>query len=109
MTTRLCQQCHKNAIEAMLTKSVRQLLSAAGIFHWKNFGGPMGQPGVPDILACHKGRFIGIELKAPNGKVSDQQTEFLKRINDAGGIGFVARTLDDVIDGLGLGDRFLIR
>ncbi len=25
--------------EAMLTKSVRQLLKAAGIFHYKNFGG----------------------------------------------------------------------
>ena len=35
--------------EAMLTKSVRQLLTAAGIFHYKNFGGLGSPPRLPDI------------------------------------------------------------
>ena len=95
--------------EALLTRSVRQLLDAAGIWHYKAWGGPMSAPGIPDIIGCFKGRFIGIEIKAPNGKVSEYQAEFLRRINAAGGIGFVARNLDTVIDKLGLGDRFLIR
>jgi hypothetical protein len=95
--------------EAMLTRSVRSLLNAAHIFHWKVWGGPMGTPGVPDILGVYKGRMFGIELKAPKGTVSPAQQAFIDRINAEGGTAFVARTLDEVIEGLGLQDRFLIR
>jgi hypothetical protein len=95
--------------EAMLTRSIRQLLNSVGVFHYKAWGGPMSAPGIPDIIGCFKGRFIGIEVKAPNGKVSDYQQQFIDNIVRAGGIAFVARSVDDVIDGLGLQDRFLIR
>ncbi|MFA5747471.1 MAG: VRR-NUC domain-containing protein [Candidatus Paceibacterota bacterium] len=95
--------------EAILTRSVRQLLNAAGILHWKNHGGLGSPPGLPDICGCYKGRMIAIELKAPKGVLSDNQRDFIDRINAAGGIAFMARTLDEVIDGLGLQDRFLIR
>ena len=69
----------------------------------------MGFPGVSDIIGCYNGRMIAIELKAPKGVVSDAQQAFIDRINEAGGIAFVARSLDDVIEGLGLQDRFLLR
>jgi hypothetical protein len=96
--------------EAMLTKSVRQLLKAAGIFHYKNFGGLGSPPGLPDITGCLKdGRAFWIELKAPRGVVSPAQQDFIDRINQAGGCAFIARSIDDVIEGLGLQDRFLIR
>ncbi len=95
--------------EALLTRSVRQLLNAAGIFHWKNFGGLGSAPGLPDICAVYKGRMIALEIKSPRGKTSPQQDEFIRRINEAGGLALVIRSLDDVIDGLGLGDRFLLR
>ena len=96
--------------EAMLTKSVRQLLTAAGIFHYKNFGGLGSPPGLPDITGCLKdGRGFWIELKAPRGVVSPAQQAFIDRINQAGGCAFIARTLEDVIDGLGLRDRFLFK
>ena len=95
--------------EALLTKSIRQLLNSVGIFAWKEWGGPMSTPGVPDIIGCFKGRLIGIEIKSEKGVVSEYQKEFIENINRAGGLAFVARSLDDVIDGLGLNDRFLIR
>jgi hypothetical protein len=95
--------------EALLTRSVRQLLKAAGIFHFKHWGGPMGYPGVADILGCYKGRMIAIELKSPTGKATPDQERFLQNVKDAGGIAFIAKTLDEVIDGLGLQDRYLIR
>lgn len=95
--------------EALLTKSIRQLLNSVGIFAWKEWGGPMSTPGVPDIIGCFKGRLIGIEIKAEKGIVSDYQKEFIDRINKAGGLAFVARSVDDVIEGLGLQDRFLLR
>jgi len=99
----------KQTPEHMLTVSVRQLLRAAGIFAWKNWGGPMGYPGVADIIGCYKGRMIAIELKSPTGKATPEQVRFIQNVNDAGGIAFVAKTLDEVIEGLGLQDRFLLR
>jgi penicillin-binding protein-related factor A (putative recombinase) len=94
--------------EAAITKSIRDLLSSLQIFHWKNWGGMMGTKGVPDILGIYKGQFLGIEIKTKIGKVSPEQERFLDNIRQNGGIGFVARSLDDVIDNLGLRDRFLV-
>ena len=42
--------------------------------------------GVPDILCCFEGHFVGIEVKAPNGKPSRLQIYNLKKIDEAGGI-----------------------
>jgi hypothetical protein len=95
--------------EGLLTASIRHLLKSMGVFHWKNFGGFMGAKGVPDILGCYHGKLLGIEVKAPNGKVSPDQQIFIENINRAGGLAFVARSVDDVIEGLGLQDRFLLR
>jgi hypothetical protein len=52
---------------------------------------------------------IAIELKAPKGIVSPAQAEFIRRINEAGGLAFVAKDLQTVIDKLELNDRFLLR
>ena len=52
--------------------------------------------GTPDILAVIGGRFVAIEVKAPAGKVSPIQQAQIDRINAAGGLAFVARSVDDV-------------
>ena len=96
--------------EALLTRAVRSLLNAAGIMHWKHYGGgPIGEKGIADIIGCYKGRMIAIELKSSKGVLSPAQAEFLRRINEAGGLAFCAKTIDEVIHNLGLQDRFLIR
>lgn len=100
--------------EALLTSSIRSLLNAAGFWHWKVHQGLGAVAGVPDILGvdhrdAHRGRLFAIEVKAPRGVVSPAQETFIQRINGAGGNAFVARSIDDVIEGLGLQDRFLIR
>lgn len=41
--------------------------------------------GVPDILCCCKGYFLGIEVKASNGKPSELQLYNLRKIDEAGG------------------------
>ena len=69
----------------------------------------MGYPGIADILGCYRGRMLAIELKSPTGKATPDQERFLQNVRDNGGIAFVARTIDTVIDKLGLGERFLIR
>jgi hypothetical protein len=42
-----------------------------------------------------------------DGRVSDDQEKFLNRVLAHGGIGLVARSAEDVINGLGVRDRFL--
>lgn len=92
----------------MLTHSIRNLLKTCGIFHYKNHGGLGSAPGLPDITGCLKdGRAFWIEVKTPAGRLSDHQVRFIKNIQDAGGIAFVARSVDDVIRELDLQKRLL--
>ena len=48
--------------------------------------GGFGNSGVPDVLCCYKGRFIGIECKANGGKATALQIHNLISIEIAGGI-----------------------
>ena len=58
---------------------------------------------MPDIVGVTPaGMFLGIEVKTKTGKVSAEQRAFLDRINGNNGIGFVARSVQDVIDKLDL-------
>ena len=60
-----------------------------------------GWPGCPDVLGqLNDGRLLGVEVKAKTGRLRPEQAEFLKRINGAGGVGFVARDLRDVLHAL---------
>ena len=93
--------------EAEITKSIRYLLKSQGIWHFKNFGGPMSVKGLPDLIGCFGGRFLAIEVKRKSGKVSPEQEVMIDRINRAGGLAFVARDLETVIEQLGIKDRFL--
>ena len=59
-------------------------------------GGKYSKVGVPDIIVCCNGRFIGIEVKNEMGKTTLLQDINLQQIRASGGIGIVARTLNDV-------------
>ena len=62
-----------------------------------------GWPGCPDVLGQLKdGRLIGVEVKAPKGKLRPEQTIFLERIRSAGGVAFMARDYRDVMAELSL-------
>ena len=68
----------------------------------------MGEKGVSDIIGCHNGRFLAIEIKTERGRVTPHQQRFIDRVNAAGGIGFVARSIEDVVEGLNLKARMLL-
>ncbi len=93
--------------ERDVTAAIRTILRTCGIWHFKHWGGPMGEKGIADIIGCHKGRMIAIEIKKPGGKPTSEQLQFLENVKAAGGIGFVASSVNDVIEGLNLKDRFL--
>lgn len=60
-----------------------------------------GWVGAPDIIGMTtKGQFVGIEVKAWNGVASAEQIAFLQAVRAGGGVGIIARSVDDVINAL---------
>lgn len=72
--------------EARVKKKVVAILKEAGAYYFYPVTGGYGRSGVPDIIACYKGMFIGIECKAGNNKPTPLQNKNLKDITDAGGV-----------------------
>lgn len=56
--------------------------------------------GVPDLIFCHEGRFIGLELKSEKGTLSDAQRAVHPLIAQAGGRVEVARSIAEACDRL---------
>lgn len=65
-------------------------------FFWKEHGGQYGTAGIPDIIVCYKGQFIGLEAKVGRNNPTKLQSVTLEQIHNAGGIAVVVRTVDDV-------------
>lgn len=82
--------------EKSIENKIKAYLKSKGAYYVKYHGNKFSQVGVPDILACYKGKFIAIEVKNEVGKTSQLQDINLKLIKDAGGIAIVARSVDDV-------------
>lgn len=85
--------------EGKVKTSIKSWLRSKGLYFYMPIGGPFAVHGAPDILVCAQGRFIGIECKAPGKErnTTPNQDDHIQRINSAGGICFVASSLDEVI------------
>lgn len=55
----------------------------------KFFANSYTKSGIPDILACVDGYFVGIEVKAQNGKPSELQLYNVRKIRESGGFAVV--------------------
>jgi Holliday junction resolvase len=78
--------------EAQFQKKVLEFLRAQNIWYVKYWGGgQFTKAGIPDILACVNGHFVGIELKSETGRLSKLQEYNLDRIKEAGGQSFILR------------------
>ena len=62
-------------LEKDIVAAIKRYLATLGedVFFWKEHGGPYGVSGVPDIICCYKGRFLGLEAKLPGGKLTALQ------------------------------------
>ena len=85
-------------LEKDIVAAIKRYLSTLGddVFFWKEHGGPYGVSGVPDIICCYRGRFLGLEAKLPGGRLTALQKRALERINRAGGIARRVESVDDV-------------
>ena len=69
-------------------KVVAQLKSLGAYYFYPVTGG-FGASGVPDIVACYKGLFFGIECKAGKNKPTKLQELNLRQITGSGGTALV--------------------
>lgn len=91
-------------IKDAICKYLRTL--APDLWFYRAQGGAYGHPGVPDIVCCYRGRWVGLEVKTPTGRVSGFQTQCREDVMSAGGVYEVVRSVDDarkVIEGLDRG------
>ena len=75
--------------EGAVKAKVVKLLKARGAYYFYPVTGGYGGSGVPDIIACHRGRFIGIECKAGKNKPTKLQERNLEQIKNTGGFALV--------------------
>lgn len=75
------------AEEKNFETKVKNFLKSEGAWFIKYWGGAaFTKSGIPDLLVCLNGLFMGVELKATHGKPSELQLHTLKQIDEAGGI-----------------------
>jgi hypothetical protein len=77
--------------ERAVKDAVEKLLKAHKVWYFfPNMTG-YGRAGIPDIIACVRGRFLAIECKAGKGQTTALQDRELERIEDSGGFAIVIR------------------
>lgn len=77
------------AAEKSFENKIKKYLESRGCWLVKYFANRMTKSGVPDILACVNGRFVGIEVKATNGHPSELQIWNRDKIREAGGFAII--------------------
>lgn len=82
-------------LESKIQKEILTYLRKNKIFHLR-FQAQSNINGIPDIICCYKGLFIGLELKQEKGRATELQKKKLDAINNAGGIGVVVRSVEEV-------------
>ncbi|MGM8215151.1 VRR-NUC domain-containing protein [Bacillaceae bacterium W0354] len=79
--------------EKTIENQIKGYLDQIGAWYIKTHGNMFSKAGTPDIIACINGTFVGIEVKKPGGQPSALQLAQIKRIEQSGGISFVADSL----------------
>jgi hypothetical protein len=80
--------------EGKVKAKVTALLKKHNIYYFMPATGGYGRSGVPDIIACMRGRFLAIECKATgNNKLTALQKRELAAIEEAGGISYVVNDI----------------
>lgn len=73
------------AREKSFENKVKRWIKDEGGYYVKYHGDAFSTAGVPDLLACIGGRFVGIEVKADDGEPSELQLWTIRQIRKAGG------------------------
>ena len=73
-------------------------INTGGIYDPKSGGyrKPNHEVGIPDILACKNGRFLGVEVKAGKDKIRLEQFAMIRKLQAAGARVLIAKTPEDI-------------
>lgn len=85
--------------ESKLSQKIMQALRAEGIFCFKIHGGPTMMAGLPDIVVCADGLFIGLETKLPETRshTSVRQDYVHGAIRQSGGVAAVVTSAKEAL------------
>jgi len=96
--------------EVDIQNSICEYLALKKQFFWRQNNAPIfsngryfampkySKHGIPDIILIKDGIFIGLEVKTPKTKQSDNQKVFEEGLKEAGGQYHVVTSIDDVIE-----------
>lgn len=85
--------------EAHISRAIQKALRAQGIFCFKVHGSEYMPAGLPDIIACVDGIFVGFEVKVPGKRDNTSAVQKLQhdRIIDAKGFAFVVCSVGEAM------------
>lgn len=75
--------------EKKFEESIKNFLKERNHWYVKFFANGYTKAGIPDILAVVNGRFVGIEVKASNGRASELQLYNRKKIRESNGVSII--------------------
>ena len=86
--------------EKVIENRIKQALTSLGHNCWffKHAAGAAMKVGIPDIICCIKGKFVGIEVKQENGHQSAAQKVTCKNIQAAGGEYWLVWSYEDFVE-----------
>ena len=86
--------------EARLSRQIMTELRTEGYFCFKVHGTELMMAGLPDIVVCAEGLFIGLETKMPGKRTntSARQDHVHAQITAAGGSVFVITSVPEALD-----------
>ena len=86
------------AQEKNLETKIKDFLKEKNIYHFKTKGGIYGTIGLPDLVICINGKFVGLELKSKIGKASLQQYKNGAKITKNKGIFAIINDYDKFLE-----------
>lgn len=85
--------------EKQVENKIKDELRRRKIWFFKQHADSYVVPGIPDLIVCYRGRFLGIEVKAPGKRynTSPVQKVQIELIEKSGGYTVVADSVEIVI------------
>lgn len=84
--------------EGKVKAAVKAYLKDIGAWSFLPVSNGMGRHGIPDVIVCHQGRFLGVECKAPGKRTNTSalQDRELAGITAAGGVAIVVDNVEQL-------------
>lgn len=80
--------------ESTFQAKLKKFFSDSGGYVVKFNASGISKVGVPDLLVCLNGNFVGVEVKKEDGRISDIQQWNIEEIRKSGGYAFCIKPSD---------------